>query len=349
MRRRHDSFPGTKGFTLLELLLVIVILSAGAWMLMSTAGDGIAQARYDDTRNRLEAIRGVILGPTGPAALERGLLSGYVVDNGVLPENIDALVTTPKGTGSSSDYDAFDAVAPRFSPTSQIASNSDTDLDDHRLMKGHRGAYLPASPHLKSKAPTFRDGWGTINSENTTDDANNHGWRLTPANPNTDPEIPFQVESLGMDGAEGETTANAYEADMSMSPPILRDDWSVNVSTRTVSVRNYDTTNPIGNLRASLLIFENTTEGGQWRRLSTDPAITVPAADSVVGYSDATASFPSNSYVPIGEHLLVLVSDPDGSEFTSDDALHGTSPNHIAKRVKFYPRCGVPDMVLEIR
>ncbi|OAM90562.1 hypothetical protein AW736_07155 [Termitidicoccus mucosus] len=351
----------------MELLLVIVILSAVAWMLTSTVGDNIAQVRYDDTRNRLDAIRGAVLGPTGAAALERGILSGYVVDNGVLPENIKALVTriVDDSVEPAVAHDAFGLTAPVFNQGS--AGEAKLEQPEHLLMKGHRGAYVAALAN-----GWFRDGWGTeLGSDGTAGidcptlpdggsgnegnnvDADNHGWCVTRS------QDRWYVDSYGLDGKEGQLTGTPYEQDMPMSPPILADDWQVNVQGR--SVRIYNKTGAIlelggVNLSAALLVYKNDAngDGPNWESVRTAAVLV-----NSLGNSDYfEAPFPNTGRVPIptGEHLLVLVHEPGGGHSDTPDlaALVATeewkgTQQYITKRVKFYSRGGVPDMVLEIR
>ena len=157
-----------------------------------------------------------------------------------------------------------------------------------------------------------------------------------------------------MDGAPGTITANnSYEEDMAMTPEILRDDWSVNVGgLPTVKVINQTGTSvDLTKQCVSLLIFENTTTGGRWRRVTTNVFTTTTGGTELApSGGEATATFNTDTYIPIGEHLLVLVSDPDGNPHSSDDTPSMDSlSRYITARVKFFSRGGIPEMVLEIR
>lgn len=357
-----------RGFSLLELLLVIVILAAVAWMATSTLENNVAQVRYDDTRNRLRAIREAVLGPVGPGALEAGVLSGYVVDNGGLPLAIDSLVEIPGGFGS------FGSVEPVFDPVPDAAGHDNSDGNEltltaagQILLKGHRGGYLPASA-----SGFFRDGWGNSRSTDGVAgldcpsvpgsagdkagsdlDTANHGWCVTHY------DNGFHVDSYGMDGRAGQLTGDAYETDLAMSPPILAGDWRTDVTGRSVQVANLSGgAIDCSNLRVSLLIYENSAAGARWRRLTTG----LLAGSSLADGASTTATFPAvatdstaTNDVPLGEHLLLLVYDADGVALTSDDtpdvssATGGASPQYVAGRVKFFSRGGVPTLKLEIR
>ena len=86
------AIPPETGFTLLELLLVVTILSSLALATVSFVENEDNQLRFEDTRARLERIRSAVLGPEYP---DGRTLSGYAVDNGKLPESIKDLLERP--------------------------------------------------------------------------------------------------------------------------------------------------------------------------------------------------------------------------------------------------------------
>ena len=158
-----------------------------------------------------------------------------------------------------------------------------------------------------------------------------------------------------------------------MSQPVLADDWQTDVSGRSVKVVNLSERD-IGlgasdlntNLRVSLLIYVNdaTTDGRRWRRVTTgvlaDGCLDGSDADDLCGGSPApretTASFPTTEEIPVGEHLLVLVGDPDGSAPSADDTPDLTQitatwsgEQFVVGRVKFFSRGGVPPMEVRVR
>ena len=91
--------------------------------------------------------------------------------------------------------------------------------------------------------------------------------------------------------------------------------------------------------------------------LDDDGSVESPAASGnyVSAPMDMTFVLPTTEKIPVGEHLLVVVAAADGaldSAFAPRDFSSFTgrpSPHYVTARVKFYPRGGVPDMVLEIR
>jgi prepilin-type N-terminal cleavage/methylation domain-containing protein len=363
--KRCDS---QRGLTLLELLLVVTILSAVAWMTLGAVSNNADQVRFEDTRNRLQAIRRAIIGDAGIPGWEKGIQGGFVVDNGRLPDNINGLVECP------ADYQAYGVISPLFDPAPDINGFNDggeTALSQvqNQLLKGHRSYYLTGST-----SGGYRDGWGT--KRDTTGsasidcptvpggsgallgndvDADNHGWCVSLFNDG------LYVDSYGMNGEPG-TTGIDYEQDIPMSEPVLAGDWQINLAGASARIINQsgadiDFSATSTNVRASLLVFESGS-GGRWRRMTTDIALDACLdgdGDGLCGTPpmpaprETTATLPAAN-VPAGEHLLVLVSDPDGIEHTSDDSLYvdGTG-QPVTGRVKFFSRGGVPYLALRIR
>ena len=83
------------GFTLVELVVVIIVLGIIAAVATSKMGVSIETAKYEHTKNELDAIARAIVG--NPAVYSNGARSdfGYVGDVGSLPANLDALAQNP--------------------------------------------------------------------------------------------------------------------------------------------------------------------------------------------------------------------------------------------------------------
>lgn len=190
-----------RGLTLLELLLVVSILSGVAFMSVSFLGDGTSQLRFDDTKNRLDAVRKAILGQPERSINGQAEIRGYVADMGNLPLSLQALIVQNYCTDPL-QLNAADCVAAGHTWVTQPAYIFDT-VTDTGLWAGWNGPYLAASP--ESDYAKYRDGWGY-------DDAtNNFGWVYTLS---TDARL--EMQSLGMDSLAGGTLD--YEADY---PPVV--------------------------------------------------------------------------------------------------------------------------------
>jgi len=361
-----------RGMTLIELIIVIAILASIAFLAMSAVDSGSShnQIRYEDTRIRMKAIREAIIGPTGKAIYEHGVLSGFVVDNGRLPGNVTMLVDNP-----ASAYDSYKLVSPIFdpSPTSGFNDGSgETSLQNavQRLLKGHRGYYLTGS-----RDGPYRDGWGNRGlstpspfncpSKSTHDtyppssgndkESDNHGWCVSLNATATTGIYPggrkdFYLDSYGLDGVRGNTTDAPYTVDMILPEPVLADDWSMDISGRTVTVNDPDGTvfgnATLATLKASLLVFVNDSNplstNGNWLQIPTKANATVIPANGTI-----PLRFPALSHrVPVGEHLLVLTGN---STATPHHVLpNATSSKAYTTRVRFFPRSNPPAMEINI-
>lgn len=164
-----------RGFTLIELLLVVFILALLAASTSSIVDDAHDQARYDETRNRLDQIRTAIVGPddlTAPVA-------GYVADMGAPPTSLRDLLLNPNAPGGLYVVD----------PNTGVGA-------------GWRGPYLRAAPRSADGALEYPDGFG--NPDQVVNDAN-FGWRLDRSGDDLHPTrtlgaLDVSVTSRGADG-----------------------------------------------------------------------------------------------------------------------------------------------------
>lgn len=85
------------GFTLIELVLVIIITGIIATVAIRKMNDTVETARYEQTKKELDQLSYAIIG--NPMAYNNGNRTdfGYVGDIGALPPNLNALVQNPGG------------------------------------------------------------------------------------------------------------------------------------------------------------------------------------------------------------------------------------------------------------
>ncbi len=395
------------GFTLLELLVVIAILTTMAYMSLGSVVNDTSRIRYEDTNTRLEAIRTAVVGSSSQKLWEKGLVGGYVVDNGRLPVDINSLIRIPTDSSDNEIYEGFGLLPPVFDPTPHSNGYDNNSGDKkvltsskHRLMKGHRGAYIHGA-----RNNAYRDGWGNqTNPGDATMDCpsnpgsagsnhgsdlytDNFGWCVTLVDSDSDNKYgkfdDLYIDSYGVDGQEDQLTGDAYETDTAMTGPVLYNDWQVDINTYSVRIVNEsgsDINFSSDGLKVAMLIFTNDADlDGDVNDLGTDPddpddnyncwfkvtSDAIPSAENCLDgdgigsgggactdttITETTATFNTSIKIPIGEHILVLVTDgANDISGDTDDELYPDTANAVFAKVKFFSRGGVPDMTLVIK
>jgi len=94
MKRCHAD---SKGFTLIELVMVIIVLAVIAAVAVTKFGNRIETAKVEQTKREMEQLAQAITG--NPDIFSNGARGdfGYVGDIGASPPDLDALVTNPGG------------------------------------------------------------------------------------------------------------------------------------------------------------------------------------------------------------------------------------------------------------
>lgn len=152
------------GFTLLEVLVVLVIMGFFIAMMVQVFTKGDDQRRFDETRIRMEEIKKAILGSKGAYANGQRQFAGYVADMGGLPALLDVMVTpadprddVPRGlwTDDLDDDGTADLPAWVYNPL--------PNPPDSMIWMGWRGPYIE-KPTLRSGEVSgqekLRDSWG---------------------------------------------------------------------------------------------------------------------------------------------------------------------------------------------
>jgi len=139
----------SRGLTLLELIVVLVILAALGTVMITQTTSLTGEARYQQTVRTLEQLQDAVIGrqPVGGED-PTGIGPGFVSDMGRLPEAV-------------ADGTAFTLAElwdrNLFTDADLFAVRNLTGLDnDLQLASGWRGPYV----RLPVGASTLRDGWG---------------------------------------------------------------------------------------------------------------------------------------------------------------------------------------------
>lgn len=187
--------PSPRGFTLVEMLLVILLLGSLALVATVFVDNANEQFRFEQTKSALEQIRHAIIGNSVRSLNGQPDISGFVVDMGRLPANLSELLEP--GTQAAWQSDMLSL---------EDGSISGVALDV-QLSGGWRGPYVDVLPASNGAGRTFRDGWGNIDPVDA-DDALNFGWRYSSLSG------VISMQSYGADGAPGAIDPeNSYQQD----------------------------------------------------------------------------------------------------------------------------------------
>lgn len=211
-----------RGFTLLEMVLVLFLIG-----LLASAGllftEGVEdQAKYDETKRRMELIRKAIIGDPTRTINGSPEISGFAADMGRLPECIRELIVAEKCDGTSLDPWVIDP--------------------DTGFGFGWRGPYIQTIADHDGEF-RFRDGY------NNDDDTENFGWNFTVA------ASSVQIQSEGFDIVS--ELDNFPQPISSVIPSlIVKNDWLVTLpSSIKVNIKNQSSSGlPTSELTDKLLL-----------------------------------------------------------------------------------------------
>lgn len=135
-----------KGFTLIELIMIIILLGILSATAVVLVGNVLEQQRFDETVKEMNELKKAMLG--NPELISSGARSsfGYVGDMGSLPSSLTAVVE--KG------------ALPAFQKTGGTGGY-DATLPDLGTGAGWRGPYIDNKKDDAGNYLALRDGWGT--------------------------------------------------------------------------------------------------------------------------------------------------------------------------------------------
>lgn len=147
MKRISLFSSNQSGFTLLELVLVLFIVALIATTPLLFIDNQDNQIRYDETLQKMQMIRDAII--QRQEYRNQPILSGFVIDNGVLPNGIDALIS------NSENWQTVSQAKPYFKIDNSSPSSS--QLTNIKILKGHKGTYVNRGIDSSNE---LKDGWG---------------------------------------------------------------------------------------------------------------------------------------------------------------------------------------------
>lgn len=324
------------GFTLLELLLVVAILSSLALAATTFVDNADNQERFEVTRSRLEQIRFAVVGNSLRAANGQTELSGFVADMGRLPANLRELIEPADCDHNTSGDQACPAWA--------YEANSG-------LWAGWHGPYISVLAE-SSGARAYRDGWGNAGA------APNYAWKFIPSDRDGLPvgvpdnyDNTLQVQSYGSDGSTANADPGSYDEEYPSTGNLVElYDHQVNVKGWSVTVSFFNPPAGAGTIPASatqlylrLCYPANGVITATSPKVISTAATLNPVNDGLTAV--VTFTFPpgTDAYVPIGMRSL-RVTDDAGSDCTASN--YGAANQSLL--MAFVPRVQLPVNINQI-
>ncbi|CAH2602665.1 protein of unknown function [Rhodovastum atsumiense] len=330
MRTRRQPLAEV-GFTLMELLVALAILSVAAYAALDTVAQDTGPTRFQDTRQRLEMIRTAVLGQPGRSVNGEPDIAGFVADIGRLPKNPQELISRPGADTADTSDDIPEWGLDAVKTTG--------------LYVGWRGPYLLAFREVTSKERAFRDGWGNIakgkalasNGENTS----LFGWhRFGSATDN------LYVQSYGADGKANEVnTYNNQDAFLKDYPPsanpddptglpdplVAASDWRVALGQLQLRLVNRSGTNLAfteSKICAALYYVSNGKVETASSTPTPLPATSLAAGDAAL----VTLPFSKTPWLPMGRAALRLFLTASDNTCNSTPILLPGSYDRITEK-----------------
>jgi prepilin-type N-terminal cleavage/methylation domain-containing protein len=306
-------FKYQRGFTLLEMVLVLLIMGMVASLSVVFIDNEDNQLRYEETIQKLERMHKATV-----TVKEYGsgfLFSGFAVDNGVLPSAAKNYVSMPTGWIKRKLFDSSNKPQYRI-----LNADSYRGIDKVSLYKGYRQGYIGTGI---DSAGDYKTGWG--NDFTVAEDATTHSLNLS------------YDESLNPPDY-----VNAVNKDVSF------DSWSIALSEiHSLKIINEKATDDIeaGTYLVAISIFENaitTIPGDRWHTFHCSLIVSTispgGSADFTLSWlkSDASSSA-SSERIPAGEHPVFLVKSGSHSTIKAQAIL------------KVIPRFTQPSVTLVIK
>lgn len=218
MNHRPVALKLRTGFTLAEMLVVLVILSVLAFVAVEALRPVASQARYDATRTTLDNVRRAIVGQSS-AETSAGL-RGFVADMGRFPVSLVELVQLPADQAPLSPAD------PTFS------LRSAPGYPGVLVPAGWRGPYLLPPPGVNAAAWLPQDGWGEPLAFASSGGVATIGSVASDSRVEASPEYSAHLEIAipESDWRPALVAGSLYRLDASVrAPPTLTGTWGVAV------------------------------------------------------------------------------------------------------------------------
>jgi len=256
--RATDDSIYQQGFTLLEMVLVLMIMGMVASLSVVFIDNEDNQLRYQESIQKLEAMQKATV--TVKEYKDDFLFSGFVVDNGVLPSDAQDFISMPAGwiTPGETYLDTTDPlnsvirsrVQPYFRLTKKNLSNNIdfplggyTELADIKpsfyQRQGYRAGYISSGI---DSAGNYKDAWG--DDFIVREDASKQFNLAIDTSVKTDNTVSF----IGDYDNNGVSDVNRN---------IGKYNWGLPLAELEINIENKNGT-PVDNIVVGLIVFQNT-------------------------------------------------------------------------------------------
>lgn len=224
---KQSNLNNQKGFTLLELVVVVAVLGLIANLATEFVAHQTNQQRFETTKQRIDTIRIAIVGETGFSDRRPYVMAGYLSDMGEIPEELRLLIsedycsdiqflteaacTTNVGTWENSAC-SNSLLTTELSCTTTNGTWVDRPSWDITTHKGWRGPYIRNADQQQQDTDLvsiYPDAWaGTIA------DLRNYDWIYTQDDNGTAGDTSddtWTIQSFGLDRAAGTVSADTTE------------------------------------------------------------------------------------------------------------------------------------------
>lgn len=212
MFNRMGGVKKQKGFTLIEVLTVMLVLVAVASVTVETASELAFQGRYEVTKDRYEKIRKAIMGDPNQIVNGQPNISGFVADVGRLPFALQELLD-----------DNFCTDTRYFIP-----ADCTTNGGVWTATPNWNGPYI-SSTQLATDTRALSDGWGNTGNGNYGwdvkffDGTNTQTFTIAVA-------VSMNIQSKGKNQILN-IADTGYDIDYPpIQPSIRSQDWQVNIN-----------------------------------------------------------------------------------------------------------------------
>ncbi|WP_082800544.1 type II secretion system protein [Neptuniibacter pectenicola] len=313
-----------QGFTLLELVLVMLIIGLIASTPLAFIDNQDNQLRYDETVAKMKLIKRAVYNQS--TYQNQPLLSGFVVDNGVLPPTSGTPSQDPSelfpligkndvwNLDGANDWDTFGGIKPYL----KLTGAGDFEVPPrYTQLKGYRGPYLQEGVDSDG---AFLDGWG----------------------------VGFEVSSTAVGDYRftytGDDGSHPAPFNTLVSGAVSSLDWQVPLSQLNINVTNYKLTAQ----EVAIAVFQNkaASDDERWTTYYFSIAAAsggVPSIERTLTFSSSewqkkgvgSISNPETTYIPAGQHPIFVVDS--GSVVNAYD------------RLLVIPRSTQPALQLEVK